>query len=92
MENRTRWFDVTSEDPRALYDAVVMNPPFHTARKGDPDVGVAMIEAARRFLKPGGRLFMVANSHLPYEAALKAFAQVRELVRTNGFKVITARK
>jgi 16S rRNA (guanine1207-N2)-methyltransferase len=92
VESRTRWFDVTAEDPKALYDAVVMNPPFHTGRRGDPDIGVAMISAARRFLKPGGRMFMVANSHLPYEAALKTFSQSMEIVRSGGFKVIAARK
>ena len=92
VESRTRWFDVTSEDAKALYDAIVMNPPFHTGRKGDPDIGIAMIEAAKRLLKPGGKLLMVANSHLPYEAALKSFSQSRELVRTGGFKVLGARK
>jgi 16S rRNA (guanine1207-N2)-methyltransferase len=50
-----------------------------------------MIAAATRALKPGGRLFMVANLRLPYEAALRAgFRHVRELGVGSGFKVIEA--
>jgi 16S rRNA (guanine1207-N2)-methyltransferase len=70
-----------------------MNPPFHVGRSDAPELGRAFIAAAARALRPGGRLWLVANRHLPYEAALAgAFAFVNVLADAQGFKVITARK
>ena len=44
-------------------------------------------------LAPGGRYFMVANRHLPYEATLaKHFREVRVLADARGFKVFEARR
>jgi 16S rRNA (guanine1207-N2)-methyltransferase len=66
------WADATRHDPRAPWDGVVMNPPFHAGRAADPGIGRAFIAAARRGLSPQGQLWMVANRHLPYEADLQA--------------------
>ncbi len=53
------------------FDAIVCNPPFHALGRGDrPDIGRAFIDAAAQALNPGGRLWLVANRHLPYEQAL----------------------
>jgi 16S rRNA (guanine1207-N2)-methyltransferase len=42
-------------------------------------------------LQPGGRLYLVANRHLPYEAVLDAsFGSVRMLAQREGFKVVEA--
>lgn len=93
VQTTTRWLDVIAEDPRERFDAAVMNPPFHTARSGDPDIGRAMIAAAWRLLKPGGRLWLVANVHLSYEAVLsEQFSASGMIARENGFKVLWARK
>ncbi|WP_421701425.1 class I SAM-dependent methyltransferase [Aliiroseovarius sp.] len=87
------WDDATTFEPRALCDVVVMNPPFHTGRAGDPELGRAFIRTAARMLKPTGRLIMVANRHLPYEQELSSrFAQVEDLGGTPGFKVLAAAK
>lgn len=87
------WIDLATEPVPRRHDAVVMNPPFHEGRAGDPSLGRAMIRAASAALKPGGRLFMVANRHLPYEAELAAaFRQSGELVRDAAFKVLWARR
>lgn len=73
------------------YDAVVSNPPFHTSRAGDPDLGRGFIATAARILKPRGQFYMVANRHLPYEAALTAgFGHVEELDGSGGFKLFRA--
>jgi 16S rRNA (guanine1207-N2)-methyltransferase len=73
------------------YDVVVSNPPFHTTRAGDPDLGKGFIATAARILKPRGALLMVANRHLPYEAELDAkFARVEELAGTGAFKIFRA--
>ena len=87
------WRDLTSEPVEARYDWIVMNPPFHQGRAAQPQIGQRLIEAAAKALKPGGRLVMVANRQLPYEAALSgAFAVSREIARDGGFKVFLARK
>lgn len=88
-----RWHDVTDGLP-ARYDAIVSNPPFHAQGRADrPDIGRAFIAAAADALDHGGRLLLVANRHLPYEAVLDArFAEVRTVAQAQGFKVIAATK
>lgn len=93
-EIKVLWTDVTREKPVARYDAIVMNPPFHVRGRGaDPSIGIAMIRAAAKAMKPGGRLFMVANRQLPYEVALKdAFYAVDEIGGDNRFKLYAAKR
>lgn len=84
------WHDVTAGLPQC-YDAIVTNPPFHQGRADLPQLGRAFIDAAARALRSGGRLWLVANRHLPYEATLAAqFASVRTVAAQGGFKVIEA--
>jgi 16S rRNA (guanine1207-N2)-methyltransferase len=87
------WHDV-SRGVDERFDAIVCNPPFHALGRGDrPDIGRAFIAAAAATLKPGGRLWLVANRHLPYEQALgEGFAQVRTLAQNGGFKIVEATK
>jgi 16S rRNA (guanine1207-N2)-methyltransferase len=50
-----------------------------------------MIAAAARALKPGGRLFLVANRQLPYEQVLADdFRHAGETVRDASYKVLWA--
>ena len=63
------WHDVSAGVPGG-YDAVVMNPPFHTGQSSDVELGRAFIAAAVGALKWGGRLCLVANRQLPYEDVL----------------------
>ncbi len=87
------WQDVTGGvDER--FDAIVCNPPFHALGRGDrPDIGRAFIAAAANALKPGGRLWLVANRHLPYEQALgDGFVQVNTVAQSGGFKIVEASK
>ncbi len=85
------WADATKFAPGHKLDAVVMNPPFHVSRLGDPGLGVAFIRAAAAMLAPSGRLIMVANRHLPYEQTLAAlFRHVEEVAGDGGFKVLAA--
>jgi 16S rRNA (guanine1207-N2)-methyltransferase len=87
------WHDVTAGLPKT-YDFLVSNPPFHAlGRHERPDIGRAFIVAAAAALKPGGRLWLVANRHLPYEAVLDAnFGAVRTVAQHGGFKVVEAVK
>lgn len=93
IEPRFFWIDLLTEAVERRYDAIVMNPPFHNGRAADPGIGAGMIRAASRSMKPGGRLFMVANRQLPYEQVLSAaFASHAEIARDGMFKVFWARR
>lgn len=86
-----QWHDLTVGIDRR-YDAIVSNPPFHQGRADLPELGRAFIVRAAEALVPQGRLWLVANRHLPYESTLAAhFEQVRTVVMEEGFKVIEAR-
>ena len=75
------------------FDTVVMNPPFHTGRAGDPGLGRAFIAAAAGHLKPHGQLWLVANRHLPYETDLAAlFRECKDVGGDNRFKILCASK
>ena len=87
------WADATLWRPKKALDCVVMNPPFHTTRSADPDLGRAFIAAAAAVLAPQGRLFMVANRHLPYEPALaQHFGQVTEFGGDARFKLLAGER
>ncbi|MCB2110613.1 MAG: class I SAM-dependent methyltransferase [Defluviimonas sp.] len=89
---RFHWADATRFHAAGRFDAIVMNPPFHVARAAEPDLGQGFIRAAARLLSPAGRLFMVANRHLPYEAVLaEAFREQGEIGGDGSFKLFAAR-
>jgi 16S rRNA (guanine1207-N2)-methyltransferase len=84
------WADAT-QMPNAGYDFIIMNPPFHTSRKAEPDIGKAFIERASALLGPKGQLWMVANRQLAYETTLDGcFTTVNSVAETAQFKVINA--
>lgn len=87
------WHDLATEPVAERYDAIVMNPPFHQSRSAQPELGQAMIRVAAGALKPGGRLFLVANRGLPYEAVFKEhFADHGEIRRNDTYKVLWGRR
>ena len=88
---RFLWRDVTA-GVEPGYDVIVSNPPFHTpAREDRPDIGQRFIFVAAQALRPRGRLYVVANRHLPYEQILNdSFGTVRVLAERDGFKLIEA--
>ena len=87
------WADVTKDAPKAEYDFIFMNPPFHTGRADAASLGQAFIRAASDALKTGGTLWLVANRHLPYEAALgECFKSHEMLEDEGGYKIIRAEK
>ena len=91
-EIQFHWHDVTSGLP-GTYDAIVMNPPFHTGQATDVNLGRAFLHIAAKSLNPGGRLFLVANRQLPYEAALTATGLTsRKVAENENYKILSAEK
>lgn len=91
---RLHWADVRrwAQAPPDL-DFVVMNPPFHDGGSEDKALGQVFIRAAAEMLRKGGRLRLVANRHLPYEAVLgETFSRVSSLGDTAGYKLYEATK
>lgn len=87
------WHDLLTEPVNHRYDLILMNPPFHIGRKAEPDLGRGLIDTAARSLAPRGRLLMVANRQLPYEAIIGArFTTVEFLGEQDGYKVISAKR
>ncbi|CUH49015.1 class I SAM-dependent methyltransferase [Ruegeria atlantica] len=85
------WADAVTWNAPEPLDTVIMNPPFHTSRAADPELGQGFIKSAARNLTRSGNLWMVANRHLPYEVTLaENFVQVQEVSGDNRFKVFHA--
>lgn len=90
---RFHWQDMTSEETRDKFDLIVMNPPFHEGHSTEHSLGVAMIKAAAKSLKIGGRLMLVANRGLPYEPVLEtSFKEFGETCRNARFKVLWGKR
>lgn len=89
---RFHWADVTGFSLAPPLDAIVTNPPFHSGRAVDPALGRAFIRTAARLLdRRSGRLWLVANRHLPYEQELRRrFREFREVAGNGQFKVLAA--
>jgi 16S rRNA (guanine1207-N2)-methyltransferase len=74
-------------------DFVIMNPPFHAGGSEDRSLGQTFIRKAAAALHRGGKLYMVANVDLPYEALLaELFARVTPLEKGGGFKLFVTLK
>lgn len=79
------------------FDLIVSNPPFHRAAAKDSTDAFTWISAASGVLRPGGELWLVFNSHLPYLPALRRHvgptcieAQDRNFIVTRSMKEPTA--
>ena len=88
-----RTSDVGSAVGGERFDVVVTNPPFHVGKATDLNVPMQFIEDAWQALKPGGRMYLVANRTLPYERAVEArFGAVVKAHDGVRFKVLAARR
>ncbi|MEO7100664.1 MAG: methyltransferase [Luteolibacter sp.] len=86
------WHDVTTGLP-GTYDAIIMNPPFHTGQATNVDLGRAFLKVAIGSLKRGGKLLLVANRQLPYEAVLETSGMAwRKIAEDKIYKLLFADK
>jgi 16S rRNA (guanine1207-N2)-methyltransferase len=93
QEIRHHWHDVTTGLPTGGYDAILMNPPFHTGQATQVDLGRAFLKVAHASLKRGGKLCLVANRQLPYEAVLEASGmRWRKITEDRIYKILFAER
>ncbi|HEY7781581.1 MAG TPA: methyltransferase [Ktedonobacterales bacterium] len=72
---------------------IVTNPPFHAGQTQSRQIAKRLIVGAAERLAPGGRLYLVANRFLPYEADLRArFDDVGEVAGDAHYKVLLAER
>jgi len=88
-----RWSDLTLDVPEVrLLDVVLTNPPFHVGRRVVGALSEGFVAAAAAALRPGGRLWLVANAALPFERLLSPWQDVQEVTpaTAQGYRVFTA--
>jgi 16S rRNA (guanine1207-N2)-methyltransferase len=77
----------------AELDLVACNPPFHRGAAKDSSAAFAMVAYAGRALRPGGELWLVFNSHLPYlPVAREQVGPTRVVVRDPSYIVTCSTK
>lgn len=82
--------DAMESLPEASAGLILLNPPFHLGASVHAGAGIKLFEAAARVLEPGGELWTVFNSHLPYLPALERLVG-RTTVQGRNTKFTVAR-
>jgi len=76
---------------KGTFDWIISNPPFHDGIATDYRFTEKFIADAKWFLKPGGRLRIVANAHLKYVPVIEAaFGNCRTVSESTRFRVLEA--
>ncbi|GAB3815582.1 hypothetical protein GCM10028820_13350 [Tessaracoccus terricola] len=72
-------------------DAIVTNPPFHQGTTKDSTDTLDMFIEAKRVLRPGGQLWCVYNSHLPYRRFLNEhLGATRVVAQDRAYTVVVS--
>lgn len=75
------------------FDVVVTNPPFHQGFGVEYDVARQFILDAVRVLRPGGRLYLVANRFIRYDRWIEeCFGNTLTVYQDNRYRVLKAVK
>lgn len=74
--------------PAACADIILCNPPFHQHNTVGDHIALGLFAQAKKALKPGGELWIVANRHLNYATALKRLFGQYWLVASNAKFVV----
>ena len=82
--------DGLSTQPDGSADLIVFNPPFHSGAAVHAQTSLRLFAEAGRVLAPGGELWVVANRHLSYRAALRRLVGSTRTVRATPKFVVTA--
>lgn len=82
------WWDVAEPLPAPAFDCILCNPPAHAGTGNDLTTARAMFRLAAGALATEGRLLVVANRQLPYEADLARLGRLDCLAQVGGYKVL----
>ncbi|MBL4775986.1 MAG: class I SAM-dependent methyltransferase [Mariprofundus sp.] len=86
---QSHWRDAAHDPLPKQLDWIICNPPFHTGQQRDVGLGQGIVQRACQSLKRGGRLYVVANRKLPYEALMHTgLKHCDTVVEADGFKII----
>lgn len=75
--------------PPGSADLIVCNLPFHAGTAKDSSPAIEMIRGAAQVLRPGGEMWTVFNSHLPYRTALRAWVGPTEVQAQDRHYTVT---
>ena len=79
------------EDAPLFLHAIVSNPPFHQGIQTDYNASENLCKTARRHLKSGGELWIVANRFLNYPTLIEQHFKACDIkTDEQGFKVLFA--
>jgi 16S rRNA (guanine1207-N2)-methyltransferase len=71
------------------FDLILCNPPFHKGVSTDYSFIETFAKDAKKFLNPGGEIYIVCNSFLPYQDILQRKTGATEVLADNKkFKVV----
>ncbi|MDX1705123.1 methyltransferase [Pseudidiomarina sp.] len=85
--------DCLSQQPAQSCDLILCNPPFHQEHAVTSHIAIQMFSDARRVLRQGGELRVVANRHLAYHQPLKGlFGTVRQIAANPKFVILSVKK
>ncbi len=85
--------DCLTTQPEQSLDYVICNPPFHQQQAVTEHIAWQMFNDAKRCLKPGGKLRIVANRHLPYyEKMTVLFGGCRHIASNTKFVILESTK
>ncbi|MGA4670272.1 class I SAM-dependent methyltransferase [Propionibacteriaceae bacterium Y1923] len=73
-------------------DLVISNPPFHAGVAKDSTATETMIDLAAERLVPGGELWLVHNSHLPWLRQLRRHGRAEVIAQDPGYTVSRLRR
>ena len=75
------------------FDLIISNPPFHTGISTDYQIAEAFLETSKNFLKPKGKITIVANSFLKYPPIIEAqYGDYDIISKNNKFAIYSAQK
>ncbi|QBC43278.1 class I SAM-dependent methyltransferase [Iodobacter fluviatilis] len=78
---------------KQTFDLILINPPFHQQNTVTTDIALSMFTQAKECMSTHSELWIVANRHLDYQAALKkTFKQINLVAQNAKFVIIKAKR
>ena len=87
------WWDAREEPVEGRFDLALVNPPFHQGgMEVDFAPAMAIFDSIPKWIKPGSRALVVANTTLPYEGPLAEMGETTTLKTERGYKLMSLKR